>query len=185
MRLDVFSNDFDVSLELRRYAEARVWPAADHVGGRWVGIRFIGLNGDDGSPRVACQVDVWLRRLGLVTVRHTDTNPFVAVDCAAIRLRQAIARKIAMSAPTPTRGIPCPDQLAEAAWENEGGRRKSESKPATGFPKYQTRRRHRHVDSQHLRQFARHATAGQRTSARHAEKRFSGFRSHPPRLART
>ena len=179
MRLDVFSNNFDVSPELRRYAEARVWPVADHVGGRWVGIRFSGLAGDgNGSPRLACQVDVWLRRLGLVTVRHTDTDPFVAVDRAAVRLRQAIARRIA--APNETH---CPDRLAEADWENEGGRLKPEGRPARTFPQHQTRRRHQHVDSKHLRHGG-YAKAGQAPSPRDADNRVPGFRSHPAELAR-
>jgi ribosome-associated translation inhibitor RaiA len=186
MRLDVFSNDFNVSPGLRRYAEARVWPAADRVGARWVGVRFTGLHeGDGGPPRVACQVDVWLRRLGLVTVRHTDADPYAAIDSVANRLRHAIARKIATAAPMPLRAerTSCPDRFAEAVWENEGGRLKGAGRPANGPSKQKTTRRHRHVEPEHSRDLARHATAGQGTAARNADNRFPGFRPHPARLA--
>jgi hypothetical protein len=119
-----------------------------------------------------------LRRLGLVTVRHTDTDPFVAVDRAAVRLRHAIARKIA--APD---GKSCTDRLAEARWENEGGRIRSSNEPANQFPKLQTRQRHQHAQPQHLQHHATRGTTRPGTPARHPDNRVSRFRSDPAELA--
>jgi hypothetical protein len=46
------------------------------------------------DSRVICQLDVWLRGIGLVTVRHVEDNAYLAIDCAAVRIEQAIVRKL-------------------------------------------------------------------------------------------
>jgi hypothetical protein len=121
---------------------------------------------------------VWLRRLGLVTVRHTDPNPFVAVDRAAVRLRQAIARRI--SAPGV---VGAPVSAPTNSGDNEGGRLKPAGKAAELSARHRTRRRYRHVDSDYSPDSARHAKARQAPSSRHADAGFSGFRSDPSRMA--
>jgi hypothetical protein len=121
---------------------------------------------------------VWLRRLGLVTVRHADTNPFVAVDRAAARLRQAIARRIAAPAI-----VGPPVSAPTNSGDNEGGRLKPAGKAAELPAKHRTRRRYRHVDSEYSPDSARHAKARQAPSSRHADNGVSGFRSHPSRMA--
>jgi hypothetical protein len=46
------------------------------------------------DSRVICQLDVWLRGIGLVTVRHVEDNAYLAIDCAAVRIEQAVVRKL-------------------------------------------------------------------------------------------
>lgn len=96
MRVEVFGNDYEVSEMLRKYAESRVWlavnRATEHLS--WVGVRLMGDEGHAQRDRVVCQLDVWLRGVGLVTVRHTDVDPYVAIDRAAVRLEQAVVRKL-------------------------------------------------------------------------------------------
>jgi hypothetical protein len=180
MRVEVFLNDFNLSPALRRYVEARLWTAVDHLGGRmtWAGARFEPVLGAEGSPRVACQLDVWVRHAGLITVRQTDVDPFDAVDRATVRLRQAVARKI--SALAAGRGEEaCPDWLAEHVWENEGGRTRRaigpSQKPARPFS-----RRYRHDHREHS---PRQTATREAAPARGARNRVSGFRSHPAELA--
>jgi hypothetical protein len=96
MRVEVLGNSYEVSDVLRIYTESRVWlavrRAADQLS--WVGVRIMGEDGHALRGRVVCQVDVWLRGIGLVTVRHVDVNPYVGIDCAAVRLEQAVVRKL-------------------------------------------------------------------------------------------
>jgi hypothetical protein len=77
---------------LRTYIESRVWLAVQRASREvsWVGVRL--KIKDD--ARVICQLDVWLRGIGLVTVRHIDLNPYIGIDCAAVRLEQAVVRKL-------------------------------------------------------------------------------------------
>ena len=100
MRIEISGNYVELSGVLRAYAESRVGVAVRRAASRltWVGVRFIRERGPAADQRVLCQLDVWLRGSGLVTVRHIDTNPYVAVDCAAVRLEQALVRKLRESA---------------------------------------------------------------------------------------
>jgi hypothetical protein len=101
--------------DLKAYAETRAWRALQRFKGRvsWVGMQLTDERGEDPTQAdagtgasVACQIDVWLRALGLVTVKHTDADAYVAVDRAVVRLQQAVARRIResgtfMPAPSP------------------------------------------------------------------------------------
>jgi hypothetical protein len=106
MRIEVSATNLDLSPVLRNYAEARVWVALRRLARRpsWVGVRLIGGADEARPPRVACRVDAWLRGVGLVTVRHVDTNPYMGIDSAAVRLRQVITRRLrhaGLVAPSP------------------------------------------------------------------------------------
>ncbi len=96
MRVHVLDNGIEIPYVLRIYAESRVWLAVQRAADRlsWVGVRFMRPDGEREEGRVACQVDVWLRGVGLVAVRHVDTNPYLAVDCAAVRIEQAVVRRL-------------------------------------------------------------------------------------------
>ena len=101
MRVEVFGNGYEVSVMLRTCAESRVWLAvnrpAEHLS--WVGVRLMNDDGHALRDRVVCRLYVWLRGIGLVTVRHTDVDPYVAIDRAAVRLEQAVVRKLREAAP--------------------------------------------------------------------------------------
>jgi hypothetical protein len=73
-----------------------VWLAVQRTADRLscVGVRFMRPDGESEGGRVACQLDVWLRGVGLVAVRHVDSNPYLAVDCAAVRIEQAVIRRL-------------------------------------------------------------------------------------------
>jgi ribosome-associated translation inhibitor RaiA len=96
MRVEFIANEFPVSDVLRTYAESRVWlavrRAAAHLS--WVGVRLISDSRERSDGRVGCRIDVWLRGRGVVTVAHTDVDPYVAIDCASVRLEQALVRKL-------------------------------------------------------------------------------------------
>ena len=96
MRVHVLDNGIEIPYVLRTYAESRVWLAVQRAADRlsWVGVRFMRPDGESEGGRVACQLDVWLRGVGLVAVRHIDTNPYLAVDCAAVRIEQAVVRRL-------------------------------------------------------------------------------------------
>jgi hypothetical protein len=193
MRVDVFANDFNLSAALRRYASARVWLAVHRFAPRlsWVGVRLIGDPGENGRPRVTCQIDVWLKGAGVVTVRHTDTNAYVGVDCAAVRLRQALASRLRHADDREWADVGWsaesarPHSLAECVWENEGGRLKQSrgpARPAGG--RLRTTRRNRHDVSDHGRHTAEPPKAGRGAPPRDAVRGLPGLRPHPARLAR-
>ena len=96
MRVEVFGNGFEVTDVLRTYTESRVWLAVQRASRElsWVGVRLMSEDDQAADSRVVCQLDVWLRGIGLVTIRHIDVNPYMAIDCAAVRLEQAIVRKL-------------------------------------------------------------------------------------------
>jgi ribosome-associated translation inhibitor RaiA len=96
MRVDIFQNGYEVSEMLRTYAESRVWLAVNRAADQlsWVGVRLMGDDDQALRDRVVCQLDVWLRGIGLVTVRHVDVNPYVAIDRASARLEQTVDRKL-------------------------------------------------------------------------------------------
>jgi hypothetical protein len=109
MRIHVLNNDLEIPYVLRTYAESRVWLAVQRAADRlsWVGVRFMRPDDEIDGGRVACQLDVWLRGVGLVAVRHVDINPYLALDCAAVRIEQAVIRRLreAGSHPAPARRV--------------------------------------------------------------------------------
>jgi ribosome-associated translation inhibitor RaiA len=96
MRIEVSGHGFEVTDVVRTYAESRVWLAVQRASRAlsWVGARLMSEDDRAADGRVVCQLDVWLRDIGLITVRHIDVNPYVGIDCAAVRLEQAIIRKL-------------------------------------------------------------------------------------------
>jgi ribosome-associated translation inhibitor RaiA len=96
MRIEVFGNGFEVTDVVRTYAESRVWLAVQRASRElsWVGVRLMSEDDEVVDKRIVCQLDVWLRGIGLVTVRHAEFNPYIAIDCAAVRLEQAVVRKL-------------------------------------------------------------------------------------------
>lgn len=58
----------------------------------WVAVQFTRYRPEED---VCCQIDVWLHDIGAVTVQHWDPDPTQAVDMAALRLREAVRRRLA------------------------------------------------------------------------------------------
>ena len=108
MRVEVSATNVDLTPVLRSHAEARACLALRRADRRasWVGVRLAGTAGE--PRRVVCHIDAWLRGTGLVTVRHTDTNPYVGIDCAAELLRHAVARRLRKAGvrPQPPAALP-------------------------------------------------------------------------------
>src|SRR3954469_424843 len=96
MHVKVSGHGFEATDVLRTYAEWRVWLAVQRASRElsWVGVRLMSEDDQAVDGRVVCQLDVWLRGIGLVTVRHVDVNPHVGIDCAAVRLEQAVVREL-------------------------------------------------------------------------------------------
>lgn len=101
MRIDVHAINLMLSSDLKDYAEIRIWRAVRRAARRtaWVGLWLTQHpEQSDDAIRYSCRLDVWLRGIGIVTVCHFDAHPYVAIDIAAARLRQAIATKMRQDA---------------------------------------------------------------------------------------
>lgn len=59
----------------------------------WVAVQFTRFRPRD--EEVCCQIDVWLTDIGAVTVQHYEPDPMEAVEMAALRLREAVRRRLA------------------------------------------------------------------------------------------
>ncbi|MGB7160117.1 MAG: HPF/RaiA family ribosome-associated protein [Tepidisphaeraceae bacterium] len=96
MRIEMFAKSRDVPEALRTYAELRVWRAVGCASDRltWVAVRLSHEEDHAVDSSVVCQLDGWLRGIGLVTVRHANVDTYVAIDRAAARLEQTVLRKL-------------------------------------------------------------------------------------------
>jgi hypothetical protein len=96
MRFDMSADGHTPPMELRLCAEARVGLAAHRAADRlsFVGVRL--RRGDAHAPDspVQCQLEAWMRGLGVVTAKHADPDSYVAIDRAAALLEQAVLRKL-------------------------------------------------------------------------------------------
>jgi len=103
MRFEMFAdNNITAPKELRMYAESRVglgvYRAADRLS--FVGVRLRRDDADAAESPVQCQLETWMRGLGVVTARHADADSYVAIDGAAALLEQAVLRKLGEAATT-------------------------------------------------------------------------------------
>lgn len=96
MRIDIHAINLVPSTDLKDYADTRMWQAARRWARRvaWAGMWLVDEQNAATQPRLSCRLDAWVRGVGIVTVRHLDTNPYVAIDIAAARLEQTIAGKM-------------------------------------------------------------------------------------------
>jgi ribosome-associated translation inhibitor RaiA len=79
--------------ELRMYAESRVGLAVHRAADR---LSFVGVRLEAHPPdfEVACQLEAWMRGIGVVTASHADADSYIAIDRAAAMLEQAVLRKL-------------------------------------------------------------------------------------------
>ena len=96
MRFEIFTDGTTMPHELRAYTESRVGLAVHRAADRlsFVRVRLWREVVHASDSPVECQLDVWMRGLGVVTARHADADSYVAVDRAAALLEQAIVRKL-------------------------------------------------------------------------------------------
>ena len=98
MRLDVHIVDVQPTVALKEYTQSRLWLGLRHHARRilcaGVWLTECPGSGEDEARRFVCRIDLWLRRIGPVTVRHVDDNPYIAVDLAVARMRHAVSRRV-------------------------------------------------------------------------------------------
>jgi ribosome-associated translation inhibitor RaiA len=104
MRIDVHAVNIELPPALRRYAETRAWKAGRRHASRttWLCVTVANQTAASGVPAVSCRIDGWLRGIGNVSVRHVGADPYVAIDRAAVRLEQAIGRRVGQPAGAPS-----------------------------------------------------------------------------------
>ena len=104
MRIDVHAVNIELPPALRSYAETRAWMAGRRQASRatWLSVTVASrIAASGGVAAVSCRIDGWLRGVGHVSVRHVDADPDVAIDRAAVRLEQAIGRRVGRLAGIP------------------------------------------------------------------------------------
>jgi len=96
MRFEMFADHMIVPIELRLYAESRVGMAVHRAADRlsFVGVRLGREDAHAMDSPIRCQVEAWMRGLGIVTASHADADSYVAIDRAAALLEQAVLRKL-------------------------------------------------------------------------------------------
>jgi ribosome-associated translation inhibitor RaiA len=102
MRFEMFADGTTVTKELRMYAESRVGLAVHRAADRlsFVGVRLSREDDRATDSHVQCQLEAWMRGLGVVTARHVDADSYVAIDRAAALLEQSVLRKLRETATT-------------------------------------------------------------------------------------
>jgi hypothetical protein len=171
MRLDVHVVDVQSSAPLTEYTQSRLWLGLQRHARRILcaGVWLTECAGarEDEAPRFACRIDLWLRRIGHVTVRHVEDNAYVAVDLAVARARRAVSRRVrrvrrarrAAGVATvahehrvaPSRQCieyARPESgsshwLAHRVWEDDGGRHRAYAPVARGHVRPASRQRQR------------------------------------------
>jgi ribosome-associated translation inhibitor RaiA len=93
MRIDIHAINMALSPDLKTYAETRIWQSARRWSRRvaWTGLWLVQSDEPAEAAKLSCRLDAWVSGAGIVTVRHADNDPYVAIDIAAARLEQAIA----------------------------------------------------------------------------------------------
>jgi ribosome-associated translation inhibitor RaiA len=96
LSINVHGYGIDVSPEISGLVERRLSFALSRFGGRVraVSVRLVDLNGPRGGIDKRCSMQARLAPRGSVRVEHTDSQLPAAVDRAATRLAQAVARAL-------------------------------------------------------------------------------------------
>ena len=96
MELSIKGHDLDLSESLRAYTERRLRCSLGGFAKRLesIEVRFSDVNGPRGGTDKNCAITVILRQLGIVFARAKGVNAFSTVDCAASRVRSALARRL-------------------------------------------------------------------------------------------
>lgn len=95
MKIQVQTSNVKLTKALQARVDLRMGFALARFGERIgrVVLRFSDTNGHRGGADKRCQIDVALRPRS-VRVEHTDSDVFVALDCAAHRASRSVARTL-------------------------------------------------------------------------------------------
>ena len=96
MDLSIKGHNLDLSDALKAYTERRL---RFSLGGfakklESVEVRLSDINGPRGGIDKSCAITAILRQLGVVFARAEGANAYSTVDCAASRVRSALARRL-------------------------------------------------------------------------------------------
>ena len=97
MRVDIKTSGLDLTDGLREHTERRLEFALDraHYDLNTVIVRLSDINGPRGGADKRCQIQIPLPRHGDVVIEETDADLYVAIDHAASRAGNTLARQLA------------------------------------------------------------------------------------------
>ena len=97
MRVDIKTSGIDLTDGLREHTERRLGFALDraHYDLNTVIVRLSDINGPRGGADKRCQIQIPLPRHGDVVIEETDADLYVAIDHAASRAGNTLARQLA------------------------------------------------------------------------------------------
>lgn len=96
LRIDIRARDVEMTDELRRHAQRRMVFAIGRFGGQLasVGVHLDDVNGPRGGADKRCRVTAHLHSGADVRIVEVDPHIDAAIDRAADRLRQGVARQV-------------------------------------------------------------------------------------------
>lgn len=96
MRISVMGVHLRLTDSLKNYVESHLGHALERYEG-WVhtvGVRLSDTNGPKKAPGMRCQVEVALKGLRPVIVRHESDDLYAAIDAATGRTKQCVSRQL-------------------------------------------------------------------------------------------
>ena len=97
MRVDIKTSGLDLTEGLREHTERRLGFALDraHHDLNTITVRLSDINGPRGGADKRCQIQIPLPRQNGVVIEETDADLYVAIDRAASRAGNTLARQLA------------------------------------------------------------------------------------------
>ena len=97
MRVDIKTSGLDLTEGLREHTERRLGFALDraHHDVNTITVRLSDINGPRGGADKRCQIQIPLPRHNGVVIEETDADLYVAIDRAASRAGNTLARQLA------------------------------------------------------------------------------------------
>ena len=96
MRINIQARGFELTEGLRQHTERRLQFAIDWAGDevRTVNVRFSDINGPRGGNDKRCTIQIPIAGQNDVLIEDTEADLYVAIDRAADRAEQTLARKL-------------------------------------------------------------------------------------------
>lgn len=92
MRIEIHGLPVPSGDVLRSRTQTRLWLAAQRHARRlaWISVLFTEYDGEGEAHRTTCTISAALHHGGSIDIRHTDVDPFIALDLACVRFEQAL-----------------------------------------------------------------------------------------------